>query len=193
VGQVAVDQRVLGLSGAALFVSSGLFFAMLGLKWRQFWALARGDGGSVALYSCGGAVAGSLIGAILSLVVLDRAHAWLQLSVPFVLASIVYYGVGKVGCIQLRCCESVQPGDLLRLPVSELIASMLIAVIAAGLLTLRAASAEILVCVAILFATIRALSRLKRGHGWSRCLKSVDVIGVYGIAVAALTFVVRGG
>lgn len=189
VGQVAVDSRTLGLGGAILFVSCTLLFAMVGLKWSYLRPLLRGERVDAALYSCGGAVWGSLIGAVFSLAVLARLSAWPALSVPFALASLVYYAAGKLTCIELRCCEAIHVNDRPRLPVVEFVASIVTLTVAVWLLTVNAAPGAVLACTAVLFATLRIFSRLKRGHGLARCLKAVDVVGVYAVAVTGLLLV----
>lgn len=185
VGQIVADAPALGLGVTTLFVSSTLFFGMIGLKWPQLRPLLRNGSMGAKLYSCGGAVWGCLGGAVAVLALVGRLALWESTCVPFVIASIGYYLAGKLSCVELRCCESAAPIAGLRLPALEVMVCAAIVTAGVALAALHISPLTVLATVGYAFGSLRVLSRLKRGHGLARSLASVDVGGVLAIAIFA--------
>ncbi len=185
VGQIVADASALGIGSACIFVVSTLLFAMIGLKWSQFRPMLSAAPMGAKEYSCRRAVGGSFFGAAAALLILDKLPLWEHVCVPFVLGSLGYYLAGKLSCIELRCCESTAPDRGLRLPVLEVLLCALILAAGMFLTVIQVSPLLILTFTASMFASLRLLSRLRRGHGVAHSFATIDVGGIFAISIAA--------
>jgi hypothetical protein len=115
-----------------------------------------------------------------------------RLIVLFCVAGLVYYAIGKCGCIAIGCCRA-ERGIVagIRLPLIEAVVSAVLAVV---LCIVSTASSRAYfatpVIIMLVFAGLRVASRIARGERGVAALRQFDSLALLliaaGIAVAAI-------